>query len=328
VIIFQYTYGLPKGTQRRRGQYKKRGEWGLAWCRRIIDQANDWDFDGLMDLLTTGMLRMRPEERLSAGACLTKGCDLGLFDGHSVDSGSATPTRHTAPQGEISDDDGSTTILLGALWDTEEEGSNHDGNSRTGCHTPDRTSGVVEPRTFRAPNSPTPADLSCSLEARSIYPGGYKRKRSPAVGSANISSDRQCVKRRPSEVRLVEVPVSRTFGISDRRLGHDGESNQFCPIYDAVLALLTDLLGSKSQDIDIDDRTSTLIGELSEYLARLEITAMRLTRNDVSGQAIVAIGLDRREIMLASLTPSELMSSTADLAAHLLYMVQFRNQRA
>ena len=99
-----------------------------------------------MDLLTTGMLRMRPEERLSAGACLTKGCDLGLFDGHSVDSGSATPTRHTAPQGEISDDDGSTTVLLGALWDTEEEGSNHDGNSRTGCHTPDRTSGVVGPR--------------------------------------------------------------------------------------------------------------------------------------------------------------------------------------
>ncbi len=48
---------------------------------------------------------------------------------------------------------------------------------------------------------------------------------------------------------------------------------------------------------------------------------MRLTRNDLSGQAIVVIGLNRREIMLASLTTSELMSSTADLVAPILYMV-------
>ena len=90
---------------------------------------------------------------------------------------------------------------------------------------------------------------------------------------------------------------------------------------------MKDLLGSKSQDIDIDDRTSTLIGELSKYLARLEITGIRLTRNDLSGQAIVATGLGCREIVLASLTPSELMSSIADLAAHLLHMMQFQNPR-
>ncbi len=91
------------------------------------------------------------------------------------------------------------------------------------------------------------------------------------------------------------------------------------------MALFTDLLGSKSQDVD--DRTSSLIGELSEYLARLEITRMRLTRNDVSGQAIVATGMDCREIVLARLAPSELMSSTAELAAHLLHMVQLQNPR-
>ncbi len=67
------------------------------------------------------MLRINPEERLSADACLIKGFDLGLFDGHPLDSGSATLTRQTTLQGEVSDDDSSTTILLGALWDTKEE---------------------------------------------------------------------------------------------------------------------------------------------------------------------------------------------------------------
>ncbi len=96
-------------------------------------------------------------------------------------------------------------------------------------------------------------------------------------------------------------------------------------MYDAVLSLLTDLLRSKNQDIDVDDLTNTLIEEVSEHLARLEITKMRLTRNDLYGQAIVATGFDFREIVLTSLTPSELMSSTADLAAHLLHMVQLQN---
>lgn len=118
VIILQYMYGLPRAPRQRRGQHKNPPaileEWGLAWCRRIIDYANDWDSDKLMDLLTSGMLRMTPEERLSASACWTKGCDLGLFDGQSLNSGSATP-RQTTAQGDISDDDGSTTILLGAL---------------------------------------------------------------------------------------------------------------------------------------------------------------------------------------------------------------------
>lgn len=133
-------------------------EFGLAWCRSVVDRANDWDSDDLIDLLTTGMLRMRPEERLSTSACLTKGYDLQLFDGHSLDSGSTTPTRQTAAQGEMSDDDGSTTILLGALWDTEGEGSNHDGSSRTGRCDPNHASGVLESCNLRAPNSSSNGD--------------------------------------------------------------------------------------------------------------------------------------------------------------------------
>lgn len=132
VIILQYMYGLPEAPRQRHGQHKDLlsivQEWGVAWCRRVVDHANDWDPDDLIDLLTTGMLRMIPEERLSASACLTKGCDVGLFDSHSVDLGSATP-RQTALQGKIGNDDGSTTILLGALWETGGESSNHDDNS-------------------------------------------------------------------------------------------------------------------------------------------------------------------------------------------------------
>ena len=140
--------------------------------------------------------------------------------------------------------------------------------------------------------------------------------------SANKSSSRERTKRRPPEDRLTQIPVSRTDRVSNQRIGHQGKSTQFCITYDTVLALLTDLLGSKSQDIDIDDCIRTLIGELSDHLARLKVTGVRLTRNDLSGHAIVATGLDCREIVLASLTPSELISSIADLAAHLLPMVQ------
>ncbi|KAA6413300.1 MAG: AGC kinase [Lasallia pustulata] len=74
VIILQYMYGLPEAPRQRRGQHKDllvQG-WGVAWCRRVVDHANDWDPDDLIDLLTTGMLRIIPEERLSASACLTK----------------------------------------------------------------------------------------------------------------------------------------------------------------------------------------------------------------------------------------------------------------
>ncbi|KAI9764751.1 MAG: hypothetical protein M1835_007514 [Candelina submexicana] len=234
-----------------------------------------------------------------------------------------------AAQGEVSEDDGST-ILLGALWDTEWDVFGQDDNDQAGRCALKPTSGDGYDSQLgsfgtsfghQGSNVQPPVDHSCFLEVGSKYPGEYKRRRSTAVGSANKSSSGERIKRRPPEDRLTQILISSTDGVSDQRLGHQGESNQSFSMYDAILALLTDLLQSKGQDIDIDDRTSTLIRELSEYLARLEITGMRLTQNDLSGQAIVAIGLDCREIVLASLTPSELMSSIADMAAHLLHMV-------
>ncbi|KAL9029909.1 MAG: hypothetical protein Q9196_001912 [Gyalolechia fulgens] len=305
VIIFEYVYGLPQANRQKRGQDKR---------------------------------SIKPEERLSADACLAKGYDLGLFHDHSRDSGSATPTQQTALQGKSSDDDGTITIRLDAL--SAYETPKHDGYSRSGCRNPDRTSGILESCSFRNPpsdgngrrsqlatapdqsgsNGESSADLSYPLNAGSTYPGGLKRQRSPVVGSPNSPSSRGRAKRRPSGVPVPEVPVPHELGISDRRLGYDGELNHFCTIYDTTLALLNDLVGKKSQDID--DRTSTLMAELSEYLARLGITGMRLTRNDPSGQAIIATDLDSQEIVLARLAPAVLMNSMADLTAHLLCLVK------
>jgi hypothetical protein len=68
----------------------------------------------LIDILSIGMLKMDPKERLSIGECLKEASNVGLFDDHTF-ARSATPIQQTAQQGEGSDDDGSTTIILGAL---------------------------------------------------------------------------------------------------------------------------------------------------------------------------------------------------------------------
>ena len=162
------------------------------------------------------MLRIRPEERLSAGACLTKGCNLQLFDSHPLDSGNVTPKWRMAGYGGSGDDDddGSTTILLGALWDGEV--LNHDDNDRIGLYPLEGTSGDNcdsqlerlgtgfehggrSVRSLRSDSHP--------LEAASNCLGGYKRQRSTVVDSTNTSSSRERVKRRPTENCLTQIIV-------------------------------------------------------------------------------------------------------------------------
>ncbi|KAL8801322.1 MAG: hypothetical protein Q9182_004528 [Xanthomendoza sp. 2 TL-2023] len=118
VITFQYVYGLPPANSQKHDQHMQLEELGLIWCRRVVDQANDWDSDDLIDLLTSGLLRIEPEERLCADACLARGFDLGLFHGHSHGRGSATPIPQRTLEDENDDDDGSTTIHLADLRET------------------------------------------------------------------------------------------------------------------------------------------------------------------------------------------------------------------
>lgn len=88
---------------------------------------------------------------------------------------------------------------------------------------------------------------------------------------------------------------------------------------------MADLLRIKRQDIDIDNHTSTIIRELSEFLTRLEIIRMRFTSNNLFGHDIVATDLNNQEIVFASVTPFKQINSVGDLASHLLDLVRLQN---
>lgn len=61
VVVYKYAYGpLPKFHK---------DKVGLRWCQRIIKQLHDWDSDDLVDLLSSAMLIIEPESRLSARTC-------------------------------------------------------------------------------------------------------------------------------------------------------------------------------------------------------------------------------------------------------------------
>lgn len=319
VIILQYAYTLPEAVRRKQKfAHSMTEEWGIAWCRRIVHHANDWDSDGLIDLLTAGMLRMKPEERFSAAACLEKGYDLGLFEDDRLESGNATPTQSALPD-ETSDEKDARTIVLGALWRTADMSDDDDGSRAGGSYCPEHTSRVLKPGSLQVARTPSHGD-DCTAQL-----GWHKRQRSPAVGSPQESPRRDRIKRQQPEARLSGISVSRNYGLSDVRSEHRAESNQFHTMYDAVLALLTDLLQPGDRESqDIDNRTRILIGEICGYLTRLHITGMRLATDDLSGNMTVRVGVDGAEIVLASLTPSELESSATDLAAHLLHMLRLQ----
>ncbi|KAG9230392.1 kinase-like domain-containing protein [Amylocarpus encephaloides] len=68
VIVFNYAYGpLP--------EFYREDE-GLAWCKIIIKQVNDWDSDDLVDFLSTAMLIIKPDDRLPARECWEQALQL------------------------------------------------------------------------------------------------------------------------------------------------------------------------------------------------------------------------------------------------------------
>lgn len=282
----------------------------------------------MIDLLTTGMLRMRPEERFSAGVCLTKGYDLRLFNGHSLDLGNATPTRQTDLQGELSDDDGSTTILLGALW----ESSNHDDNSRTGRCTPEHTSGVLESRNLRVSSSPSNGDDQGSQIGKlcnclsSIISGFFVSSRGWIDTSRRIQMTAISGRRLGKEF-FRQGPDQTSISRSSSHTGsYLARCRDLGPLLKARWSIGSILYYIRYCPCSLGG--SSLIRELSEFLTRLEITGMKLTRNDLSGHDIVATNLNNQKIMLASLTPFKPMSSIADLASHLLHLMQLQSPQS
>ena len=145
VVIFEYAYDLP---------HPGSGA-GLPWCEEIISALDDWDSDGLIDLLST-MIFMDPKLRKPARECLRRASQLHV-PGCCL---TPTPASCSLQQGQIEDDDGSTTIILGNLWGTQ--GAFYQDNS----------------------------------EISSSYSVGIKRQRSPAVESTNTSFSKGRTKRR------------------------------------------------------------------------------------------------------------------------------------
>ncbi len=60
MVIFQYGYNLPLNN----GEEK-----GRRWCKKIIQNLNNWDSDPLIDFLSNNMLVFESEKRTSAEDC-------------------------------------------------------------------------------------------------------------------------------------------------------------------------------------------------------------------------------------------------------------------
>jgi serine/threonine protein kinase len=70
IIAFQYAYDLPK-IPKVQGQFDPK-----RWYQRLTCLIDDWDSDGLLELLKSSMLRMDPRDRLSASECLRESAKL------------------------------------------------------------------------------------------------------------------------------------------------------------------------------------------------------------------------------------------------------------
>lgn len=124
VIILKYVYSLPRAVKKRRGKYKNKllifKEQTLAQYYYIISYANNQKLKGLIKLLIIKILRIKPKEQLPIATYLKKGYNLGLFNSYLFNLESTTLIQQTALQGEISNNNSSTTIVLGPIQGTKE----------------------------------------------------------------------------------------------------------------------------------------------------------------------------------------------------------------
>lgn len=86
VVVFKCAYGLPE-----RGRKTD----SLSWFRKIIRAIEDWDSDSLVDLLSTKMLKMDPQDRVSTSGCLKEALDLdlGILNIPNFEVGDLAPTE-------------------------------------------------------------------------------------------------------------------------------------------------------------------------------------------------------------------------------------------
>ncbi|KAK4994909.1 Serine/threonine kinase [Elasticomyces elasticus] len=85
LVVFQFLYGLPNHCA---------GD----WCKRVVEWAEDWEPDGLVDYLSEHMLQIDPRRRSSASECLKKASEVyyshqGLIYARDHEIECTTPTE-------------------------------------------------------------------------------------------------------------------------------------------------------------------------------------------------------------------------------------------
>ena len=115
MILLEYIYGLPQKPKvlNLETELKK---WGLNWCQHIVNSAEDWDSDSLIDFLTGNMLKLDAHDRLSAGDCLREASALGLFDGVFLKTGHVTPRLQPVPIVDEIDQEDQSTLIRSRVW--------------------------------------------------------------------------------------------------------------------------------------------------------------------------------------------------------------------
>ncbi|KAK5188601.1 Protein kinase protein rad53, partial [Exophiala xenobiotica] len=95
VIVMKFVYGLPQnGSAKQKGKAKQKETLqseGVSWCQSLIETADDWESDPLIDFLTMHMLKWNPQERLPAAECLRTASEINLFGESIAQTGGLTP---------------------------------------------------------------------------------------------------------------------------------------------------------------------------------------------------------------------------------------------
>ncbi|KIW24853.1 uncharacterized protein PV07_10541 [Cladophialophora immunda] len=143
VIVMEGLYGLPRDTRRKNvKQPNEIQRQALGWCQLIIEAAEDWESDSMIDFLRGCMIIWEPAKRLPADECVQKGLEAGLFTGVFSQTGNVTPRlQPDGGTGDVNIKEAST--VMGPLWQNV------------------RTSPRNEERTLRLRGTPSPPLHEC-----------------------------------------------------------------------------------------------------------------------------------------------------------------------
>lgn len=156
VIVMEGLYGLPVSS--RPEKTKDRGlaqQQAFNWCQLIIDAADDWESDVMIDFLRRYMLKWKPTDRQSAAECLSAAVEIGLFDESLLQTGTPTPRPASIKSPVHIDAENASTIRIsfGKNVDTTDS---HDGRT-------------LQPPGRLCPLSPRENGLSSSAERHSEH---------------------------------------------------------------------------------------------------------------------------------------------------------------